>query len=290
MLFVGTTNQDVFLRDETGARRFWPVKVEGRCDIEALARDRDQLWAEAVARYKAGEAWHLSAAEEAVAAEEQEARFEVDPWEEAVLEYANSVQKVGRPPTQKVTIKEIMVEKFGWENPALWTQASSKRIGAILRRYGWERKPFRDDNGILHKGYVLVTPPTGNNGATGNTVSGNKNNVVTPVTPVTPLLHTHIASEKIEEDQKNENIQKYPLWENGVQTGNTGNRDDPPSPASPEASNKNNAVTDVTNVTAKNDVCLHAATTEQTMVDGSTLIRCTTCHRIVRVTAHTERT
>ena len=65
--FAGTINPggNGYLRDETGSRRFWPVAcgaewpLEQKIDTEGLAAVRDQLWAEAVVRFRAGEPWHL---------------------------------------------------------------------------------------------------------------------------------------------------------------------------------------------------------------------------------------
>jgi putative DNA primase/helicase len=60
VIFAGTTNKETFFKDETGNRRFWPVKVEQTCELASLARDRDQLWAEALHRFHAGEIWYLT--------------------------------------------------------------------------------------------------------------------------------------------------------------------------------------------------------------------------------------
>lgn len=61
--FFGTTNDEEFLRDPTGARRFWPVMVTnaGREQGDDLTRDTiNQIWAEVVEYYDAGETWYLS--------------------------------------------------------------------------------------------------------------------------------------------------------------------------------------------------------------------------------------
>lgn len=80
-VFAGTTNEHAYLIDRTGNRRFWPVKCHGVVDVAGIERDRDQLWAEAVYRYMAGETWWIDSAElQRLAEGEQEAREIGDDW------------------------------------------------------------------------------------------------------------------------------------------------------------------------------------------------------------------
>lgn len=63
-VFFGTTNTPDFLRDTTGGRRFWPIDIDERERTKSVINDlpgeRDQIWAEAVTRYKAGEPLYLT--------------------------------------------------------------------------------------------------------------------------------------------------------------------------------------------------------------------------------------
>lgn len=67
-VIVGTTNQDEFLGDSTGNRRFWVIPVQKAIDLKQLCQERDRIWAAAVTLYKAGEPWWLSQSEEELSA------------------------------------------------------------------------------------------------------------------------------------------------------------------------------------------------------------------------------
>jgi predicted P-loop ATPase len=87
-VFAGTHNPSgPWDKDATGGRRFWPVKV-GKIDLEALKRDRDQLWAEAVRYYIEDFNWWITDPQELKLAEdEQSARQEHDPWHDIIADF-----------------------------------------------------------------------------------------------------------------------------------------------------------------------------------------------------------
>ncbi|KAK42354.1 hypothetical protein BG58_04905 [Caballeronia jiangsuensis] len=92
-VFCGSTNPDAsgeYLRDRTGNRRFWPVAVT-QCDLSALTRHRDQLWAEAVTLYAGNEHWWLESDDDIAAANEQaENRVEENPWLDRAARYVRA--------------------------------------------------------------------------------------------------------------------------------------------------------------------------------------------------------
>ena len=86
-------SKDKFLSDATGNRRFWPIRVPSLIRIDELKRDRDQLLAEAVYRYKAGESFLMSVKAQRIAEQEQEQALSSDPWEESIRGYIVSELK-----------------------------------------------------------------------------------------------------------------------------------------------------------------------------------------------------
>lgn len=79
-VFFGTSNDDEFLKDYTGNRRFWPIDVGIHTPTKSvwddLPREVDQIWAEAVMAYRLGERLYLTKDVEALAKEQQEAHRE----------------------------------------------------------------------------------------------------------------------------------------------------------------------------------------------------------------------
>jgi len=138
-VFVGTTNQDAYLKDATGGRRFWPVKtgVSGRIELSLLEENRDQLFAEAVDAYANGDPWWPDGQlEREIFKPEQAARYTGDIWETKIENYVS-----GR---SRVTVQEIARDCLMFADKEL-RQEHSLRIGSILRDAGWIAKRTKRD-------------------------------------------------------------------------------------------------------------------------------------------------
>lgn len=132
-VFAGSTNEDYYLRDPTGARRFWPVFCR-HINIRGIEIERDQLWAEAMYRFQAGELWYFS--DDSIVkmiTGEQSSRYEEDAWTDVIAEYIGlPLHKHGGVTLDQIMTKCLMIEV------AKWTHTDSLRVSAILKRLGWK--------------------------------------------------------------------------------------------------------------------------------------------------------
>ena len=131
-VFVGTTNQDEYLKDATGNRRYWPVACT-KVDLEQLREIRDQLWAEAMFCYEAGEIWWVNRDETAMFSEAQDERFVVDEWEGPILNWLEESQ-IGETTSGSEVLASALKLDFGH-----WGKPEQMRVGAIMHRLGWRR-------------------------------------------------------------------------------------------------------------------------------------------------------
>ncbi len=137
-VFVGTTNKDDWNRDETGARRFWPIRCVGEVDVSAIAAQRDQLFAEAVERFKAGATWWEMPGDET--REEQRKRYDADAWGEPVQEFIGL--------RSDVTVNEILTDCLK-KDMGDTTRVDQMRVAGCLRALGWVGKSERRGHCVL---------------------------------------------------------------------------------------------------------------------------------------------
>lgn len=166
-IIVGSTNAESgFLRDITGNRRFWPIKVSGNSVKKPwmlTKNDVEQLWAEALVIYRKGEKLYLEGAEAMQAITEQAAAMETDEREGLVRTYLEtllpenwdamslydrrnflngsdfSARGKGTVQRQTVCNMEIWCECFGKDGSIMQTR-DSYAIASIMKKIeGWER-------------------------------------------------------------------------------------------------------------------------------------------------------
>jgi hypothetical protein len=130
-ILVGTTNDDQYLKDETGNRRFWPVRT-GEIDLETIADLRDQLWAEA-AHYEAkGEPIELDRSLWHIASIEQQKRVEDDGWE-GLLEELRGTIRSGRATVSSRWVLETYLNI----PPGKIARHHWKRLAKTMNALGW---------------------------------------------------------------------------------------------------------------------------------------------------------
>jgi len=183
-VFFGTSNDDQYLKDPTGGRRFWPIdcglQERTKSVFKELDSEINQLWAEAVMRWRMGESLILPNELELVAKQQQELHAEADPWEGIVFEFVE--RQV--PPDwlnrniaerklfwsgefgsyqgelverDRVCAQEVWLEALGGESKGM-RRAETMRINAILDKLqGWNKRNnvFRfGPHGLVKGGYT----------------------------------------------------------------------------------------------------------------------------------------
>jgi predicted P-loop ATPase len=143
-VFAGSVNPDGtgYLKDPTGDRRFWPIECIGKLDIKKVIRDRDQLWAEAVAVYQSGEPWFLTddMPEIADAAEKvQQSRRERHPLEGQLIGWLQDQAKLANKPRFQIPIMKFLIEGAGYSSQELGKSYLMTDMGKLMKTLGFER-------------------------------------------------------------------------------------------------------------------------------------------------------
>jgi len=171
-VFCGTIDCRTYLKDAAGGRRFWPVKVQRPIDTNKIERDRDQIFAEAFVRWQRGEVWHVDTPElQSLCKAEQEERFEIDTWEEAIVRWLNDPTRFSHKPVVSEpgsTFKGVApfdgskgfttvdVLKHAIDKPtSQQTRADTTRVGTILRRLKAQVIRVRVPGGKQDRRYVF---------------------------------------------------------------------------------------------------------------------------------------
>ncbi len=148
-IFVGTTNSLEFLAADDQQRRYWPV-MAGTIDLVGLAANRNQIFAEAVSRFKAGENWWLSKDDAALVEIVAQSTSTESPYKETVLTWWMRL----REKPDIVTAHLVAVDALGMLGSQV-TQKVKRDIGMLLRTLGFRPKVKRIGPSVVN---AWVTP------------------------------------------------------------------------------------------------------------------------------------
>lgn len=154
-VFGGTTNDRNFLVDKTGNRRFWVVEVLKKIDVVQLEAVVQQIWAEALAEYKAGVPWYISEENERAVAEHNQEYMAQSVLEEQTLSLLHkkvAISRATRQPVERMPLVAICKE-IGLENP---TAGQEKQVAQACAKANWGR--LRESSGPRNWYYKYAGP------------------------------------------------------------------------------------------------------------------------------------
>lgn len=128
VVFIGTTNDDDFLKDATGDRRYWPIAVPGKINLEWLEANREAIWAEAYAAALTDEKHYFEGEEEADLERVRRPFQDLDPWTGTVEDWLRGKLEVRRT-------SDVFTQALHGDVGHM-TKREANRIGAVLRRLG----------------------------------------------------------------------------------------------------------------------------------------------------------
>jgi putative DNA primase/helicase len=147
----GSTNQDRYLRDSTGNRRFWPVTV-GTIRLDLLRAVRDQLFAQAYHEVQAGERWWPTREEErAYFIPAQDKRVIVDPWADELAKRLGEVKYADR---LAFTTSELLAVLGVSSDKIDGGGQMARRIQQIMPGLGWTAGRQRREDGTRPRVYI----------------------------------------------------------------------------------------------------------------------------------------
>lgn len=143
LVFYGTANEDEFLSGSEGNRRWLPVVVRRPVDVEAIERDRGQLWAEARELWsKGGVAWQGAMT---LAPEVRSDHRISDTWETSIERWLHEADITGETPAQRewFNLQEAASGALGLDARSI-SRREEMRIGKALKAVGCEKTRARD--------------------------------------------------------------------------------------------------------------------------------------------------
>lgn len=159
-VFIGTTNDAQYLNDDTGGRRFWPIRCSEReFDIGWVIKFREKIWAAVVAAYQNGEKWWPQTEEDEVALQaQQEERRLPDPWEDSIAAVLGGIKV-----TKAEYVYQSLVQRSSLDDlensTAKTSRKEMRRVVNVLQLFGWKSVHLQwSEKGNKHQHRAWTAP------------------------------------------------------------------------------------------------------------------------------------